>query len=272
MKKNSLVYILAATLLSHASICTAADAVKTTDSGSAVDNVSGIRLNYPVRLYLTIVGTAEKVCVPAEFPLRGLGVENKKVLVKLRPKTKDDFPQNESKQFVIKNGVGLETKYDSCDEDTVGGIKVVPLYSVIGKPLEVAQSDSEKYFVNSNGLTYGALVVPFKYHLGGSKDFKGSGTVGPYVGYKTQSSNWAAGVEFIGFAGLGSVQSERTEDGKQVKESLAAFSYGFGAIGRIRDKFQIGVVLGQDRVGKSSVYADNGKWWMALSVGYAFAN
>lgn len=114
--------------------------------------------------------------------------------------------------------------------------------------------------------------MPFKYHLSGSKDFKGAGTVGPYVGYKTQSSNWAAGVELIGFAGLSSVQSERTEDGKQVKESLAAFSYGFGAIGRIRDKFQVGVVLGQDRVGKSSVYADNGKWWLALSVGYAFAN
>lgn len=143
MKINPLVYLLTATLVSHTTVCAAADAVKTTDSAAFVDNVSGVRLNYPVRLYLTVAGTTDKVCVPAEFPLRGLGVDTKKVLVKLRPATTDEFPQNDRKQFVIKNSIGAETKYDSCDEDAVGGTKVVPLYSVIGKPLEVPPADSE---------------------------------------------------------------------------------------------------------------------------------
>jgi hypothetical protein len=44
----------------------------------------------------------------------------------------------------------------------------------------------------------------------------------------------------------------------------------------VKDSFQLGLVLGWDRVGRSANFANNGKlWlagWLAVSLGYAFSN
>lgn len=234
-------------------------------SASASQEFSGVRLSYPVRVLAKVAGTDQWVCIPAKFPLRGLSsLTDKGLIVKLRPDTKADFSKI------------VPTEFDLCDGSPAPAPaspkNTIPLESALGLPLQVPKETAANYMPTSNGLTYGILVVPFKYHLRGSKDFKGAGSVGPYAGYKTQSSNWAAGVEFVGFAGLGMVESSIEKDGKPATETLTAFSYGVAAIGRIHDKFQIGLVAGQDRVGKSSNYKDNGKWWLAVSIGYPFSN
>ena len=64
------------------------------------------------------------------------------------------------------------------------------------------------YPINRSGLSYGALMVPFKYHVTGSRRFQGSGSVGPYAGYKMESSKLGASLEILGFLGLSSVQVE----------------------------------------------------------------
>ena len=222
---------------------------------------SGVRMAYPVQVYATVLDTSETVCIPANFPLRGLGLLTANGLhVKLRPESPADpvFDPND---------------FRDCDSDLPSKIdKLRPIKSVIGKPLLVKQTDNTLYTPRSNGLTYGMLIVPFKYYVNGSRDFKGAGTIGPYAGWKLQSSRLAAGLELVGFAGLSAVSAEKIVDGKPTSETLAAFGYGVAAIGRIRNNFQVGVVLGQDRVGKSSQYKDNGKWWLALSIGFPFSN
>lgn len=35
---------------------------------------------------------------------------------------------------------------------------------------------------------------------------------------------------------------------------------------------RVGVVIGADRVSKESMYPDNGKAWIAVTIGYAFSN
>lgn len=35
---------------------------------------------------------------------------------------------------------------------------------------------------------------------------------------------------------------------------------------------RVGVVIGADRVSKESKYPDNGKAWIAVTIGYAFSN
>lgn len=214
---------------------------------------SGSRLSYPVQIIATVYDSKGTVCLPANIELRGLGLlTSAGVPVKLRATKASDIDPE---------------KYPLCDSG-----QSIKLADAIGRALIIDEKTTKIFTPRSNGLTYGVLVVPFKYYVNGSRDFKGAGTVGPYAGWKTQSSGLAAGVEFVGFAGLGAVTSEKIIDGKTESESLAAFSYGFAAIGRIRNNFQIGVVAGQDRVGKSSQYKDNGKWWIALSVGYPFSN
>lgn len=152
------------------------------------------------------------------------------------------------------------------------GESAVALDQARDKALQIDAPTLAAYPINRSGHSYGALMVPFKYHVTGSRRFQGSGSVGPYAGYKMESGKWGASLELVGFLGLSSVQVDRVQDGKPIKEDLSAFSYGVGAIGRIRENFQVGVVLGADRVSKESMYPDNGKAWIAVTIGYAFSN
>jgi hypothetical protein len=227
---------------------------------NASADYSGVRLSYPVRVYAKVYDTGKIVCIPPNFPLRGLGLlTSNGVPVKLKADlaTDPDFKE-----------------YGNCDdENQAGDAATMPkLTTVVGRALIIDEKTTKMYTPRSNGLTYGILVVPFKYYVNGSRDFKGAGTIGPYAGWTAQSSKWAAGLELVGFAGLSAVSSEKIVDGKATSETLAAFGYGVAVIGRIRNNFQVGIVAGQDRVGKSSQYKDNGKWWLALSVGYPFSN
>ncbi|RSZ59865.1 hypothetical protein HF313_14145 [Massilia atriviolacea] len=235
--------------------------VKTYSVVQSDQNLAGTRLSYPVRVYAKINETNKTVCIPAGFPLRGLGlVTDQGAPVKLRALNQERFDKDAA-------------LYKLCDDDELkDGETMTPLKDAIGAPLIIEQRTNAMYTATSNGLTYGALFVPFKYQLGGSKDFKGAVSVGPYAGYKLESANWAAGLEMVGFAGLGMVKGERIKDGKPITEEIAAFSYGGALIGRIKRDIQIGLVLGQDRASKSSQYKDQGKWWLALSIGFPFSN
>jgi hypothetical protein len=121
------------------------------------------------------------------------------------------------------------------------------------------------------GATYGALVVPFKYHLTGNKDFTGSSTLGAYLGYRFETAN-AIGYTLtpVAFMG-GSTVSVPTSSGGEIKDqNFAGFAYGVGLIGTFKGSFQAGVVLGWDRVSKSAGYQYNGKPWVAVEIGFSF--
>jgi hypothetical protein len=136
--------------------------------------------------------------------------------------------------------------------------------------LRISKDALERSPPNRYGLTYGAIAVPFKYHLTGAKELTGSATVGPYLGYRTDRGGLGYGVSFIGFLGASNIAVTTTQNGQSNSSNLAGFSYGVGAIGSVKGNFQLGGVLGFDRVSANAGYQYNGKPWIALELGYSF--
>lgn len=139
-------------------------------------------------------------------------------------------------------------------------------------PIEIESTAFKEAYPNRYGITFGGLVVPFKYQVAGSKDFKGGSSVGAYIGYRFDNNIWGFELKPIVFLGGGTVAVEQNIDGVKKVQNLAGFSAGIGLIGSFKEKFQIGLVLGADRVNKSAGYIDNGKGWIALSFGVPFSN
>lgn len=234
----------------------------------AGDDYEGKRLSFPVAIKAKLqFDKNQTICLPARTKLRGMSQLTKDgLLVRMReeevlfkekkPKEKPDGPPELLPDYM-------------CQGQTA---KRSDLRDAFHEPLVIDEDDVNSIPANISGLTYGVLVVPFKYHLTGSKEFKGSGSIGPYAGYKQESGSWGASLEYVGFLGLTSIAVERNVDGVQTTDNLSGVSFGGGVIGRIRDDFQVGLILGADRVGKSARYADNGKLWLAVSIGYAFSN
>jgi hypothetical protein len=191
-------------------------------------------------------GNTTDVCIPASTSLRGL-----------------------SKLDTAANGTGLQVRLANvfgtvkdCDDDR----KTVPGNTVINLSAdEVKRSKPTRY-----GLTYGGLVVPFKYHLTGEKEFRPGGTVAPYLGYRFDRNYLGFSFKLVGFLGGAGVTVDQEVDGEKKSQTLAGISYGLGLIGTVKEEFQMGIVVGADRVSKSANYAQNGKTWIALSLGFAF--
>ena len=210
-------------------------------------NWKGDRLSFPFNVtgkYLKEDGSVDtEVCIPAKTTLRGMGKQD-----------------NEGLVVQLANVFGKPV--DCKDEKT----------TVDGKrPILIGKNVLERMTPSRYGLTYGALVVPFKYQLNGDKEFKGGSSVAPYLGYRFDPNYLGVGVKLIGFLGGGTISVEQTVDGTRKTQNLAGVSYGLGLIGQIKGDFQLGVVLGYDRVSKSAGYPDNGKPWLAISIGMSFA-
>lgn len=140
-----------------------------------------------------------------------------------------------------------------------------------GDVVVIASETIETLRARRTGVAFGTLLVPYKYHLRSNKEFSGGATVGGYVGGRIEWTAFEA--QYMGFLGASAIEVARAgADGNVNKESHAGLSYGFGLLGTIKDDFQLGVVLGWDRVGKSVGYANNGKPWLAISLGFGFSN
>ena len=145
---------------------------------------------------------------------------------------------------------------------------------------------------NRYGFTYGALVVPFKFELTGKKEFKGSASLGPYMGYRLGFES--SGIELalpVLFAGISNVSAAKTttttnsattttpatttttasSTDKTSTSDLAAFSYGAGVIGILKQTFQFGAVVGFDHAGSGQGFKYNDKPWLAVEIGFQFS-
>jgi hypothetical protein len=219
---------------------------------------AGDRISFPVNVRGRTLNTPPTaLCIPAKTALR----------VNSYTKGKDDKTAD---QYVVSLATVFAPPED-CDT-TESPAKLLPKGEPISL-LKVNLPPENRGFPRPSiyGLTYGGLVVPFKYHLRGSKEFKGGSSVAPYVGYRFDENDLGLGVKAIAFAGISSVDVAQNVDGQAKSQSLAGYSYGVGLLGSIQNSFQMGLILGADRVSKSANYADNGRWWLALSIGYAFS-
>ena len=185
-------------------------------------------------------------CVPAFTTLRGIGT------LKVGG---DTWPA-----FIVTNvnsKPGCPAGISVKDDDVV----VVKQEDIIGTP-------PDRY-----GLTYGALLVPYKYHLTGSKSFTSSASVGGYAGFRQDKTGLiGVALQYIVFLGASSIPVAQTSNGQSTTQNMAGVSYGVGILGTIKEKFNMGVVFGADRVNSNAGYENNGKPWIAVEIGYAFSN
>ena len=214
-------------------------------------NYLGDKIKFQTDMYVEKVDMKSKnkdvspACVPAFSTLRGIGTL--KVGADTRP------------AFIITNVEGG----GSCDD------KKVRVNDVVLVKLEDLNSTPPDRY----GLTYGALLVPFKYHLGGSKSFTGSTSVGGYLGFRQdRSGRTGLALEYIGFIGAATVPVAQTTNGQSTTQNMSGVTYGIGILGTVKGSFHMGVVFGADRVNASAHYEDNGKPWVAVEIGYAFSN
>jgi len=205
---------------------------------SDADNYLGDRIRFAVKVEVTQRRSQAKVCIPPLTRMSVIGKQDQDLVVKIRDGATD------------------------CDKKPIDTGEAYLLSLT-----EVSQSGLAR-----TGSTYGALIVPFKWHMQGDREVTGSSTVGAYLGYRFETAN-AIGYTLtpVAFMGASNVSVAKTgANGEATNESLFGFSAGFGLIGTFKKDFQAGVVVGWDHVNKSAGYQYNGKPWLALEIGFSF--
>lgn len=123
------------------------------------------------------------------------------------------------------------------------------------------------------GLTYGTLIVPYKMQLKGDRGTSGSASLGGYLGFRQDRSGITGlALQYVFFAGAASIPVVQNVDGQAVSQDVTGLSYGVALLGTVKDTFQLGLVIGADRVNRNVKYANNNKPWLAFSLGFDFSN
>jgi hypothetical protein len=109
------------------------------------------------------------------------------------------------------------------------------------------KSDLAAYRVMRTGLSFGALVIPFKYRLGDEKELVSSPAIAPFVGFRTA---WlqSLGITFTPVAAAGlSLVPVPTADGKETENKAAyTVALGFRVSSSKNQKFTAGLLYGRD--------------------------
>lgn len=237
--------------------------VQKVSQADANNDFTGDRFFAPIDFIARLNDGKDTVCIPAGTYLRGLSVESatgiNAVLITQKPWG-----------HLLQTDTQFKKYLNKCSEK---GSLEATVVAETNPELTISKENVDHITWHREGLTYGMLVVPYKYHLAGAKDLTGESSIGTYIGYK-QDFISDFSLTIAPFAGLSTVpvtQSNATA-GTSSTTNVAAFSYGLGFIGEIKHKVQFGLVFGADRTGSDSGYKDDGKGWVALAVGYSFSN
>ena len=148
------------------------------------------------------------------------------------------------------------------------GNKVATNDVVVIQPEVFSSTPPDRY-----GLTYGTLLVPFKYQAKGSKDFTGSTSLGGYLGFRQDRSGYTGlALQYVAFLGGTIIQVPTTTGTTTTNQDRGGISYGLGILGTVKDSFHMGLVVGADHVSPSAGYVNNNKPWVAVSLGFSFSN
>ncbi|MYM21937.1 hypothetical protein GTP46_04635 [Duganella sp. FT135W] len=163
--------------------------------------------------------------------------------------------------FVEFHGVQAPKSTDTC-----GSAKSVQK----GTTYKIANSTYNSVAIKATGLSYGALVVPFKFRLGDDKKLVNSATIAPYIGVRwsvLQGFGYELRPVFAAGIALVSVPNEA----KTANQNIGAFSASLGfTLSTIKDsKFSAGVLFGKDFVSKDDRKGDPSvvKPWVSLWLG-----
>ncbi|MDH4259005.1 MAG: hypothetical protein OEW16_01755 [Gammaproteobacteria bacterium] len=123
-----------------------------------------------------------------------------------------------------------------------------------------------------SGVTFGGLVIPFKFRLGGDKALSSSSTIAPYVGFSSRY------LQFFGVSlnpvitgGVGFVPVFNPASGTAETRSAMSFGVGFVMTSSKNDQFSAGLILGRDVLSKSDRALDPNvnKPWLSFYLGVA---
>ena len=140
-------------------------------------------------------------------------------------------------------------------------------------PYSITRAKLEEFGFRRTGVSFGGMVVPFKYRLGGDRKISASSTIAPYVGWRTALLQ-GYGVSFtpIFSAGLGLVPI--TDPTTNQTETKTAFSIATGLVmtSSKNQKFNAGLVIGRDYLSNADRERDPNvdKVWLSFYVGLAF--
>ncbi|WP_428381126.1 hypothetical protein [Nevskia ramosa] len=125
--------------------------------------------------------------------------------------------------------------------------------------------------VSRTGVTFGALVVPFKFYLGSDTALKTAPTVAPYVGYICGDG---LGVTYTAAlnGGLGVIPVNNSEDNSTTTEAVFSTSVGLLMTSEKNRDWSSGILIGKDWVGDSVKERDPvlNKLWLSLFIGFGF--
>lgn len=134
----------------------------------------------------------------------------------------------------------------------------------------VSRADLDNYDFGRSGVTFGGLIVPFKFYLGGDNRITASSMVAPYVGFRFPDF-FGITLQPVLSAGLGLVPV--VDSTTNTTETKASFStaVGFVFTSSKSDSFNSGLIFGKDFLSEADQKADPqiDKVWMSIYVGYS---
>ncbi len=178
-------------------------------------------------------------------------------------------------------GIVVSTHQQQTNAGASNACNTLPISaSTASKPVPMPITEATEFFISQTdldnaalrtGWDFGTLAVPFKIQLSKSHAFTGSGTVGGYLGYRMPFGDMALKLTPVIFGGASNISTSATTGGTTTSQTVAGLSYGFGIIGKIKDSFQIGLVVGADHVDSAQPYKYNDKPWISFGLGYSFS-
>lgn len=126
------------------------------------------------------------------------------------------------------------------------------------------------------GLTWGGLVVPYKFYFT-DHTIKSNSSALAFIGYE----GWIPGVSLSTIIGVGfgttpstsnssTTGTAATSSSSTSTSTVVTFSAGAGWVATFGGTFKAGLMFGRDYQGKSGNFPYENKWWMGLSLGAGF--
>jgi len=122
-----------------------------------------------------------------------------------------------------------------------------------------------------SGVTFGGLVVPFKFRLGKSKELVSSATIAPYVGFRTASSIFGLYFTPVLAAGLSTVPVADIANSTTATKTAYTVAAGIKLSSTKNENFNAGLLIGHDYLNKADRLSDPNvsKPWISLYLGYS---
>lgn len=137
---------------------------------------------------------------------------------------------------------------------------------------QIAKDTLKSFGFRRSGVTFGGLVIPFKFRLGGDRGITSSSTVAPYVGIRSRYLQFF-GLSFtpIVSAGLGLVPVSNAAENQTETRPALSLAVGMVMTSSKNDQFNAGLVFGRDVLSRSDRALDPNvdKPWLSFYLGVA---